>query len=116
MGENGYGSNNIEITFSTRTLLRWADLTVRYQPLAQQGIQPVVYALDRALGFRASKDTRAMLHELVQRMFSLESMKDKVGYVGKITKQETADFSRKLIVQGLEGVIREAATNPARAI
>lgn len=71
MGENGYGSNSIEVTFSTRTLLRWADLTLRYQPLASQGIQPVAYALDRALGFRASKETRAMLHELVQRIFPL---------------------------------------------
>lgn len=71
MGEQGnsYSSNSIEITFSTRSLLRWADLTIRYQPLAKQGIQPVAYALDRALGFRACKETRSMLHELVQRIF-----------------------------------------------
>jgi cobaltochelatase CobS len=71
MGESGnsYNSGSIEITFSTRSLLRWADLTIRYQPLANQGIQPVAYALDRALGFRASRETRAMLHELVQRVF-----------------------------------------------
>ena len=71
MGEQGnsYNSSSIEITFSTRSLLRWADLTIRYQPLASQGITPVTYALDRALGFRACKETRAMLHELAQRMF-----------------------------------------------
>ena len=62
-------TNTIEVTFSTRSLLRWGDLTVRFQPLAHQGIQPVTYALDRALGFRASRETRAMLHELAQRMF-----------------------------------------------
>ena len=62
-------TNTIEVTFSTRSLLRWGDLTVRFQPLAHQGIQPVTYALDRALGFRASRETRAMLHELGQRMF-----------------------------------------------
>ena len=62
-------SDTIEVTFSTRTLLRWADLTVRFQPLARQGIQPVTYALDRALGYRATRETRAMLHELSQRMF-----------------------------------------------
>lgn len=73
MGENGYGSNSIEVTFSTRTLLRWADLTMRYQPLARQGIQPISYALDRALGFRAAKETRAMLHEFVQRIFSVDA-------------------------------------------
>jgi cobaltochelatase CobS len=72
MGEQGnmHSSGSIEITFSTRTLLRWADLTVRYQPLSKQGIQPVTYALDRALGFRACRETRAMLHELAQRIFT----------------------------------------------
>lgn len=71
MGEQGnsYKSGSIEITFSTRSLLRWADLTIRYQPLSRQGISPVVYALDRALGFRACRETRAMLHELAQRVF-----------------------------------------------
>jgi cobaltochelatase CobS len=69
MGEKEDINGGIEITFSTRTLLRWADLTVRYQPLSRQGIQPVSHALDRALGFRACKATRAMLHELVQRVF-----------------------------------------------
>ena len=59
----------IEVTFSTRSLLRWGDLTVRFQPLAHQGVQPVTYALDRALAYRASRETRAMLHELAQRMF-----------------------------------------------
>ena len=62
-------SNSIEVTFSTRSLLRWACLTVRYQPLARQGIQPITYALDRALAYRASRETRAMLYELVQRVF-----------------------------------------------
>jgi cobaltochelatase CobS len=71
MGEEGntYNAGSIEVTLSTRTLIRWADLTIRYQPLSRQGIQPVAYALDRALGFRACKETRAMLHELVQRIF-----------------------------------------------
>ena len=71
MGESSQSnlSNSIEVTFSTRSLLRWADLTVRFQPLAKQGIQPVTYALDRALAYRASRESRAMLHELAQRMF-----------------------------------------------
>lgn len=42
---------------------------VRFQALAHRGIAPITYALDRALGFRASRETRAMLHELVQRIF-----------------------------------------------
>ena len=71
MGETGATGSSIEVTFSTRTLLRWADLTVRFQPLSRQGVQPVTYALDRALGFRATRETRAVLHELAQRMFPL---------------------------------------------
>jgi AAA ATPase containing von Willebrand factor type A (vWA) domain len=78
MGESmaSHTPGSIEITFSTRSLLRWAELTLRYQPLARQGLQPLEYALDRALAFRASKETRAMMHELVQRMFpsSLQDM------------------------------------------
>ncbi|MDL2267825.1 CbbQ/NirQ/NorQ/GpvN family protein [Desulfovibrio sp. OttesenSCG-928-G15] len=67
---NALSSSSIEVTFSTRSLLRWAELTRMYQPLAKQGVQPITYALDRALGFRASHETRAMLHELAQRMFT----------------------------------------------
>ena len=70
MGESKVNFNQaIEVTFSTRTLIRWADLIVRFQPLANQGIQPVTYALDRALGYRATKETRSFLHELAQRIF-----------------------------------------------
>ncbi len=71
MGESSSSNlvNAIEVTFSTRSLLRWAELTVRFQPLARQGIQPVAYALDRALAYRACRETRAMLHELAQRLF-----------------------------------------------
>lgn len=71
MGEHDSGNlaGAIEVTLSTRTLLRWAELTVRFQPLAHQGIQPVTYSLDRALGYRATRETRALLHELAQRMF-----------------------------------------------
>ncbi|WP_211221611.1 AAA family ATPase [Desulfocurvibacter africanus] len=72
MGEAGAGyGSSIEVTFSTRTLIRWADLMVRFHPLARQGVQPVSYALDRALGYRATRETRAVLHELVQRIFPM---------------------------------------------
>ena len=83
MGESSTSNltNTIEVTFSTRSLLRWGDLTVRFQPLAHQGIQPVTYALDRALGFRASRETRAMLHELAQRMFP-QQMEDETPKTG----------------------------------
>lgn len=115
MGENGYGADSIEITFSTRTLLRWADLTMRYQPLASQGIQPIVYALDRALGFRASRETRAMLHELTQRIFSVDKLGEGLD-AGYSKTQELASpskrpagFSSKLLVHTLDPLIQEAA-------
>ncbi|WP_419783495.1 AAA family ATPase [Maridesulfovibrio sp.] len=74
MGEaSGNLTDTIEVTFSTRTLIRWADLTIRFQPLARQGIQPVTYALDRALGYRASRETRTVLHEIAQRIFPVET-------------------------------------------
>lgn len=122
MGENDYGAGNIVLTISTRTLLRWADLTSPYRPLAQQGIQPISYALDRAVGFIACKETRAMLHELVQRIFSLERLSKQSSpnaeYVHKMerpaSKQQTTGFNSKLITQNLEPLVQEAAnsTNP----
>jgi cobaltochelatase CobS len=60
----------LEVTFSTRTLIRWARLTVRFKPLAWQGLSPINHALDRALAFRASPESRTFLHELSQRFFA----------------------------------------------
>ena len=39
IGASDSYTDTIEVTLSTRTLLRWADLTLRFQPLAHQGIQ-----------------------------------------------------------------------------
>lgn len=61
--------NVLDVTFSTRTLIRWARLTIRFQPLARQGLSPLKHALDRALAFRASAENRTFLHELAQRIF-----------------------------------------------
>ena len=72
-----------EVTFSTRTLLRWADLTIRYEPLAMYGEVPILYALDRALGFRACPETRAMLRELAQRIFNITTKSKKDNENGK---------------------------------
>ena len=59
----------LDVTLSTRTLIRWARLTIRFQPLARQGLSPLKHALDRALAFRASAENRTFLHELAQRIF-----------------------------------------------
>jgi cobaltochelatase CobS len=63
----------IEVTLSTRTLVRWAQLTWFFAGLATQGISPLHHALDRALGFRAEPETRTALHGLVQRVFGEEA-------------------------------------------
>jgi cobaltochelatase CobS len=66
MGEADAGAA-IEVTFSTRALVRWAQLAWFFRGLAQQGRNPVTHALDRALAFRAAPETRHALHEIVQR-------------------------------------------------
>jgi cobaltochelatase CobS len=79
MGQSGESQpeNVLEITFSTRTLIRWAKLTVRFQPLARFGLSPLVHALDRSLAFRANPESRTFLHELAQRVFPNLNLKTK---------------------------------------
>ena len=67
---NSTAHDALEVTLSTRTLIRWAELTMAFQPLSKQGISPVMYALDRALGFRASQTSRVALTEMAQRIFN----------------------------------------------
>jgi cobaltochelatase CobS len=62
MGENGEGAA-IEVTMSTRSLVRWAQLAVRFSGA------PLAYSLDRALTFRAEPGTRESILEIVQRYF-----------------------------------------------
>jgi cobaltochelatase CobS len=70
--KKSYTKTVLEVTFSTRTLIRWARLTVKFMPLLAQGTSPVRHALDRALAFRASAESRSFLHELSQRIFPKE--------------------------------------------
>ena len=59
----------IEVTFSTRTLVRWAKLVYLFRPASAEGKNPIIHALDRALGYRAEPESREALHELAQRVF-----------------------------------------------
>jgi cobaltochelatase CobS len=59
---------SVELTLSTRVLVRWARLTVFFQPAAAKGFSPLHYALDRALLFRAEPETREAIHAIVQRV------------------------------------------------
>lgn len=59
----------IEVTLSTRTLLRWARKVVLYR----NAPQPLQHALDRALTGRAEPETRAAIFGIVQRVFGEEA-------------------------------------------
>ena len=59
----------IEITFSTRTLIRWALLIVQYRALGWSADDLIACALDRALAFRAFLPSRMIIRELMQRIF-----------------------------------------------
>jgi cobaltochelatase CobS len=62
LGENGDGAA-IEVTMSTRSLVRWAQLAIRFSGA------PLTYSLDRALTFRAEAGTRESILQIVQRYF-----------------------------------------------
>ncbi len=59
----------IEVTLSTRTLIRWAKLAEFFRPMAAQGKNPLHHALERALSFRAEPESRSALAEIAQRIF-----------------------------------------------
>jgi cobaltochelatase CobS len=76
IGSNFWGTRSetsLELKFSTRTLIRWAKLTVKFQPLARQGVSPINYALDRVIALRASPKSRIFFYELSQRLCNTQS-------------------------------------------
>ena len=64
-----FQAQQIEVTMSTRTLVRWARLADFFRPLKGKGVNPIHHALDRALAFRAEPETAASLKEIAQRLF-----------------------------------------------
>jgi cobaltochelatase CobS len=40
-----------------------------FRPASAEGKNPIIHALDRALGYRAEPESREALHELAQRVF-----------------------------------------------
>ncbi len=63
VGHHGDGPA-IELTFSTRTLVRWAYLTLQFKGAPQ----PLHHALKRALTARAEPETAEAIHGIVQRV------------------------------------------------
>lgn len=62
---DGEGGSPIEVTLSTRTLVRWARKSLCYK----QAPDPIRHALDRALTLRAEPETREAILGIVQRIF-----------------------------------------------
>jgi cobaltochelatase CobS len=62
-----FQTGEIEVTVCTRSLIRWANLAFFFR--GKPNVNVIEYALDRAVGFRASETSRNSLHELVQRIF-----------------------------------------------
>ncbi|MDR1608418.1 MAG: CbbQ/NirQ/NorQ/GpvN family protein [Deltaproteobacteria bacterium] len=62
-------NEGVEITFSTRTILRWADLCHRLRFRHRNVGQVIISALDQALGWRATPQTRQLLHETARKYF-----------------------------------------------
>lgn len=58
IGEDGSGT--LSLTLSTRTLVRWANLTVRAKAMGSSS-SALSYAFDRALGYRARPEEREAL-------------------------------------------------------
>lgn len=67
--EDDDDESSIEVTMSARTLIRWAYYSCFFKDKITQGINPMSYAMKRALGYRASDSTQAFLDELCQRHF-----------------------------------------------
>lgn len=61
-------ADSLRTVMSTRVLLRWARFSLVFHDLAQKGISPVHYALERVLTGAPSVDERekAAIHEIVQ--------------------------------------------------
>lgn len=72
MGESS-SDNAIELTMSTRTLVRWAQMTMMYHKAADAGCDPLYYALDRALLNAADSGTRKAITTIAELHIGTES-------------------------------------------
>ncbi len=63
------GQPEIEVTLSTRTLVRWADATLRFKSLHAQGINPIFFALDLAFLALAEPPTQEAVREITRNVF-----------------------------------------------
>lgn len=63
--------DRIEVTISTRSLVRWARIAVMMKDAEKAGISPILYALDRTVLNLASVETREAVQEIVHGHFDI---------------------------------------------
>jgi len=61
----------MDVTFSTRTLIRWVRLTAQFGGMQDRGVSPVHYALDLALANGTSEAISETLHTMVQQVIGV---------------------------------------------
>lgn len=71
------GESAPDVTFSTRTLVRWAHYLNIYVCSASTAGTAALTALDRVLGFKASPAGRQALHEILQRVLGKVTIETK---------------------------------------
>lgn len=73
----------LDMTISTRSLIRWARGTIRYKDCTQRGLNPIVYALDKAILGGAhggtTPETRAAVIRIVQQRFGDDLMPEQAA-------------------------------------
>lgn len=62
----------IELPLSTRSLVRWARLTVSFQGVARVGKNPLFHAADRAFLNRTEPETKEAVHAIIKRVVGEE--------------------------------------------
>lgn len=71
LGKSSGGvDGTLEVTMSTRTLIRAAQLILLYEPFRKKGVDVIQHALDRALCFKATQVSRQTLIECKQRVWA----------------------------------------------
>lgn len=71
IGDDEQYSGMVTAAMSTRTVLRWARLTVLRRPLAELGVYVTYSALEQAMLNRCDASTVAVARELYQRVFGV---------------------------------------------
>lgn len=65
------GSSGMDVTLSTRTLIRWVSLTAANDGQQAKGLSPVHFALDRALAFGTAPGVYEALHQMTEQVFGV---------------------------------------------